>query len=81
LVENLLSLLVNVSGGNWLKWYYWLVIAILVAVGISTFIPASGPKNLIGYSSVDPFAPVSGIILWVAAGLVFWLGKRKEKKP
>ena len=79
--KSLLSLLVNVSWReNWLKWYYWLVIAILVVVGISTFIPVSGPKNLIGYSSVDPFAPISGIILWVIAVVVFWLGKREEKK-
>jgi hypothetical protein len=66
---------------NKLKWYYWLIIAILVIVGISTFIPAPGPKNLIGYSSVDPFAPISGVILWAIAALVFWFGKRNEKKP
>ena len=64
-----------------MKWYYWFVIAVLVIVGISTFIPAKGfPKNLIGYSSIDPFAPVSGVIVWVIAGLIYWLGKRKEKK-
>jgi hypothetical protein len=66
--------------GKLLKWYYWLVIAVLVVVGVSTFIPAPGPKNLIGYSSVDPFAPISGVILWVIAGVIFWFGKRKEKK-
>jgi hypothetical protein len=64
-----------------MKWYYWLIIAILAVVGISTLIPAPGsPKNLIGYSSVDPAAPISGIILWVIAGVVYWFGKRKEKK-
>ena len=79
--KKLLFLLVNVSRReNWLKWYYWLVIAVLVVVGISTFIPTPGPKNLIGYSSVDPFAPISGIVLWVIAVVVFWLGKREEKK-
>jgi len=65
-----------------LKWYYWLIIAILVVVGISTLIPAPGsPTNLIGYSSVDPAAPISGIILWVIAGTIYWFGKREEKKP
>jgi hypothetical protein len=64
-----------------LKWYHWLIIAILVVVGISTLVPAPGsPKNLIGYSSVDPAAPISGIVLWVIAGVVYWFGKRKEKK-
>jgi len=72
---------VNLSRSeNKLKWYYWLIIAILVIVGISTFIPAPGPKNLIGYSSVDPFAPISGVVLWAIAALVFWFGKRNEKK-
>jgi len=62
-----------------LKWYYWLVIAILVVVGISTLIPAPGsPLNLIGYSSVDPAAPISGIILWIIAGAIYWFGKKKE---
>jgi len=80
--KNLLSLFVNVGEReNWLKWYYWLVITVLVVAGISTFIPAPGPKNLIGYSSVDPFAPISGLILWVIAVVIFWFGKRKEKKP
>ncbi len=63
-----------------MKWYYWLVITILVVVGISTLIPASGPSNLIGYASLDPAAPISGIILWVIAGAIYWFGKRKEKK-
>ena len=54
----------------------------IVIVGIFTFIPAPGsPTNLLGYSSVDPFAPISVILLWVIAGAVYWFGKRKEKKP
>jgi hypothetical protein len=47
-------------------------------LGISTFIPASGfPSNLIGYSSIDPFTPISAVILWVIAGVVYWYGKKK----
>jgi len=38
-------------------------------------------KNLIGYSSLDPFAPISGILLWIIAGGIYWFGKRKEKQP
>jgi len=63
-----------------LKRYYWLVIAILIIVGISTLIPSPGPKNLVGYSSVDPAAPISGIILWIIAGVIYWFGKKREKK-
>jgi hypothetical protein len=65
-----------------LKWYYWLVIAILVVLGISTFIPVPGyPKSLLGYSALDPFAPISGIITWLIAVPIYWYGKKKEKKP
>ncbi len=65
-----------------MKWYYWIVIAVLVVLGIATFVPAPGsPKNFIGYSSVDPFAPISGILLWIIAGATYWFGKKKEKKP
>jgi len=66
---------------KYLKWYYWLVTAILVVLGISTLVPVSGPKNLIGYSSLDPFAPISAILLWIIAGAIYWLGKKNEKKP
>ncbi len=67
---------------NYLRWYYWLVIAILAVVGISTFVPAPGsPSNLVGYSSFDPFAPISGIVLWIIAGAIYWFGKKNEKKP
>ena len=65
-----------------MKWYYWLVVAVLVVLGISTMVPMSGyAKNLIGYSSLDPFAPISGILLWIIAGGIYWFGKRKEKQP
>ncbi|MGA3291161.1 MAG: hypothetical protein ABSD42_13085 [Candidatus Bathyarchaeia archaeon] len=65
-----------------MKWYYWLVVAILVVLGISTLVPAPGsPSNLLGYSSLDPFAPISAILLWVIAGAIYWFGNKKEKKP
>ena len=45
------------QGEKPLKWYYWLIIAVLVVLGIVCLIPASGtPTNLVGYSSIDPFA-------------------------
>jgi hypothetical protein len=53
----------------------------LVVLGISTFIPVSGlPSNLIGYSSIDPFTPISAVLLWVIAGVFYWYGKKREKK-
>ena len=68
--------------GKTLKWYYWLAIAIFVVLGISALIPAPGtPTNLVGYSSIDPFAPASTIILLVIAVAIYWFGKKNEKKP
>ena len=67
-----------------LKWYYWLIIAILVILGISTFIPiqiSGSPKSFLGYYAFDPYAPISGILLWVIAGAIYWFGKKREKKP
>jgi hypothetical protein len=65
-----------------LKWYYWVGIAVLVILGVITLLPAPGtPVSLLGYAAVDPFSPISAIVLWVIAGAVYWIGKKREKKP
>jgi len=65
-----------------LKWYIGLAVVILVVLEISTSVPDSGSQlNFRVYSSMDPFVPISGILLWVIAGGEYWFGKRKEKKP
>ncbi len=64
-----------------MKAYYWVAIAILAILGIITLLPAPGsPPSLLGYAAVDPFSPISAIVLFVIAGAVYWLGKRSEKK-
>ena len=55
-----------------MKWYYWVGIIITVFLGISTLFPAPGENT---------FAPVSTIILLVIAGIIYWVGKKKEIKP
>jgi hypothetical protein len=40
--------------------------------------PASKP-SLLGYYAHCSFAPISTIICWIIAGIIYWLGKRKEK--
>jgi hypothetical protein len=63
-----------------LKWYYWVGVIIFVILGISTLIPASASKpSLLGYYAHCSFAPISTIICWIIAGVIYWLGKRKEK--
>jgi hypothetical protein len=63
-----------------LKWYYWIGIAVAVILGISTLIPApAGNVGLLGYRSHCPFAPISTIICWAIAGIIYWFGKKKEE--
>jgi len=60
-----------------LKWYYWIGIVIAVVLGISTLIPDPANKvGLLGYRSHCPFAPISTIICWLIAGVIYWFGKR-----
>jgi len=64
-----------------LKWYFWVGVVIFVVLGIFTLIPAHVTEpNLLGYYSFDPLAPVMTILLWVAAGAIYWCGKEKGKK-
>jgi hypothetical protein len=63
-----------------LKLYYWVGVAIFTILGISTLIPAPASKpSLLGYYAHCSFAPISTIICWIIAGVIYWLGKRKEK--
>ena len=65
-----------------MKWFYWVGIAVLAVLGVITLLPAPGmPVSLLGYAAVDPFSPISAIVLWVIAGAIYWIGKRREKKP
>jgi hypothetical protein len=64
-----------------LKLYYWVGVVVFIILGISTPIPAPASKpNLIGYYSHCPFAPISTLICWAIAGVIYWLGKRREKQ-
>jgi len=41
--------------------------------------PAHSPSYFAVNSIKNPFAPISGILLWVIAGAIYWFGKKKEK--
>jgi len=63
-----------------MKRYYWVGVLIFAILGISTLIPAPASKpSLLGYYAHCPFAPISTIICWVIAGVIYWLGKREGK--
>jgi len=63
-----------------LKWYYWTGVVIFAVLGISTLIPAPASKlSLLGYYAHCSFTPISTIICWAIAGVIYWLGKRRKK--
>jgi len=63
-----------------MKWYYWVGVVIFAILEISTLIPAPASKpSLLGYYAHRSFTPISTIICLVIAGVIYWLGKRKEK--
>ncbi|HML02758.1 MAG TPA: hypothetical protein VK487_05225 [Candidatus Bathyarchaeia archaeon] len=56
-----------------MKWYYWVGIAVAVVLGIWTLIPDPSSKvGLLGYRSHCPIAPISTIISWLIAGIIYW---------
>jgi len=62
-----------------LKWYCWAGVIIAIILWISTLIPAPASKpSLLGYYAHCSFTPISTIILWIIAGIIYWLGKRKK---
>jgi len=64
-----------------LKWYCWAGVIIAIILGISTLIPAPASKpSLLGYYAHCSFTPISTIILWIIAGIIYWLGKRKNRE-
>jgi len=49
-------------------------------LGILTLAPIGTSKpSILGYVAHCPFSPISTIILWAIAGVIYWRGKKKEK--
>ena len=64
-----------------MRWYWWVLVFVFVVVGIITLVPFPiGEPNMLGYDSLDPFAPISTVICWVIAVVCYWLGFRASKK-
>jgi hypothetical protein len=62
-----------------MKWYYWVGVIVFVVLGIITLIPAPASKpSLLGYYAYCSFTPISTIILWIAAGVIYWLGMKRK---
>jgi hypothetical protein len=64
-----------------MKWYWWLLVAVFVILGISTLVPApAGKPCLLGYYAHCSFTPISTLICWAIAAASYWQGKKKTVK-
>ena len=71
---------VGVSGVDGMEWYWWLAVAVFAVLGIWTLIPAQASRPcLLGYYAHCSFTPVSTLICWAIAGVVYWLGRRRGR--
>jgi len=63
-----------------LKWYHWAGVIIFVVLGITTLIPAPASKpSFLGYYAHCSFTPISTVICWAIAGVIYWLGRRRDR--
>uniref|UniRef100_A0A7J2U2W5 DUF3311 domain-containing protein n=1 Tax=Ignisphaera aggregans TaxID=334771 RepID=A0A7J2U2W5_9CREN len=63
-----------------MKWYHWAGVIIFVVLGITTLIPAPASKpSFLGYYAHCSFTPISTVICWAIAGVIYWLGRRRDR--
>ena len=63
-----------------MKWFYWVGVVVFVILGITTLIPAPASKpSLLGYYAHCSFTPISTIICWIIAGIIYWIGSRRGR--
>jgi len=62
-----------------MRWYYWALTIVFIALAISTVIPAPASKpSLLGYYAHCSFTPISTVICLAIAGAIYWIGKKKS---
>jgi len=70
---------VNKKSERGMKRHHWVGIVVAVVLGISTLIPApAGKPSLLGYYAHCSFTPISTVICWAIAGVIYWLGRKKK---
>jgi polyferredoxin len=63
-----------------LRWYYWAGVIVFVVLGVTTLIPAPASKpSLLGYYAHCSFTPISTVICWVIAGVMYWFGRKRSR--
>jgi len=63
-----------------LRWYYRVGVIVFVVLGVTTLIPAPASKpSLLGYYAHCSFTPISTVICWVIAGVMYWFGRKRSR--
>jgi len=63
-----------------LRWYYRVGVIVFVVLGVTTLIPAPASKpSLLGYYAHCSFTPISTVICWVIAGVMYWFGRKGSR--
>ena len=63
-----------------MRWYYWVGVVVFVVLGVTTLIPAPASKpSLLGYYALCSFTPISTVICWVIAGVMYWFGRKRSR--
>jgi hypothetical protein len=54
-------------------------VIVFVVLGIATLVSAPTNKPpLLGYYAHCPFTPISTIICWIVAGVIYWFGRKRR---
>ena len=63
-----------------MRWYYRVGVIVFVVLGVTTLIPAPASKpSLLGYYAHCSFTPISTVICWVIAGVMYWFGRKRSR--
>lgn len=65
------------------KRVWWILILACIILGILSLIPSDTAKDgtFLPYQSVIPLAPISSILIWLAGGLFYLLGRWATGRP
>ncbi|MGJ8455699.1 hypothetical protein ACSFC1_10375 [Pseudothermotoga sp. U03pept] len=61
---------------------HWIMFIVWIGLGVWTLLPIPGASKpcLIGYYAHCTFTPISTVMCFVAAAIVYWRGRRKGKE-
>jgi len=65
------------------KRVWWIPVVICIVLGILSLIPVNTAKDgtFLPYQAIIPLAPISSILIWLAGGLFYLLGRWVTGRP